>query len=136
MRMKSINLNFLTGYMAVCLLVIILFVKIPGSELVEQFLNNPEDEKRFLPDKWVIPNPLLIFALFKSYILTVNSSHILTGFLHSENLFDLLQLSYDQNISRLITITFINNFIIYISVIYICSALVLKGFESLCLFLA
>ncbi len=134
--MKSLNTTTFTGYIAVFLIIIILFVNIPGSELVEQLLNNPEDEKRILPDKWVIPNPLLIFALFKSYILTVKSSHILAGFLHSEKLLDLLQLSYDQNIGRLITIAFINNFIICISVIYICSALVLKGFENLCLFLA
>lgn len=134
--MKSINITAFTGYIAVCLLVIIFFVKIPGSELIEQLLNNPEDERRILPDKWLIPNLLLIFVLFKSYILTVKSSHILAGFLHSEKLLDLLQLSYYQNIGRLITIAFINNFIICISVIYICSALVLKGFENLCLFLA
>jgi len=134
--MKSINTHTLSGYIAVSLLLFIIFVNIPGSELIEKLLNNPEDEKRFLPDKWLIPNLLLIFVLFKSYILTVKNSRIITGFLHREKLFDLLQLSYDQNISRQITITFINNFINCISVIYICSAFILKGFENLCLFLA
>ena len=128
--MKSLNMNIQTGYIALGLLIIVVFVDIPGSEFIEKLLNNPENEEHFLPDKWLIPNLLLIFVLFKSYILTAKSSHILTGFLHKEKLFDLLQLSYDQNISRLITINFINNTIICTSAVYICSALILKGFEA------
>ena len=134
--MKSLNTTTFTGYMAVCLLIIILFVNIPGSELVEQLLNNPEDEKRFLPDKWVIPNLLLIFVLFKSYQLAVKNSRILTGFYLNGYLFARLRLSADEKVNHLIMNNLINNIIICISVVYICSALILKGFDNLCLFLA
>lgn len=134
--MKSINITTFTGYIAVFLLVIILFANIPGSELVEQLLNNPEDEKRFLPDKWLIPNLLLIFVLFKSYILTVKNSRIITGFYQYSYLFSRLHLSPDEQLNRLIMSNLISNIILCLSIVYICSALILKGFESLCLFLA
>jgi hypothetical protein len=134
--MKSINLNFFTGYIAVFLLVIILFVNIPGSELVEQLLNNPEDEKHFLPDKWLIPNLLLIFVLFKSYQLAVKNSRIITGFYQNGYLFSRLRLSANKKMNRLIMSNLISNNILCISIVYICSALILKGFESLCLLLA
>ncbi len=134
--MKSINLNVFTGYVVVCFLVIIIFVKIPGSELVEQLLNNPEDEKRFLPDKWLIPNLLLIFVLFKSYQLAVKNSRIITGFYQNGYLFSRLRLSANKKVNRLIMSNLISNIILCISIVYICSAFILKGFESLCLFLA
>ena len=134
--MKSINITTFSGYMAVCLLVIIFFVKIPGSELIEQLLNNPEDEKRFLPDKWLIPNLLLIFVLFKSYQLAVKNSRIITGFYQNGYLFSRLRLSANKKMNRLIMSNLISNNILCISIVYICSALILKGFESLCLFLA
>jgi len=134
--MKSINLNAFTGYVAVFLLVIILFVKIPGSELVEQFLNNPEDEKRFLPDKWLIPNLLFIFVLFKSYQLAVKNSRILTGFSIKGNLFARLRLSANERVNRLIMSNLISNIILFILVVYISIAFILKGCESLCLLLA
>lgn len=134
--MKSINTHTLSGYIAVSLLLFIIFVNVPGSELIEKLLNNPEDEKRFLPDKWLIPNLLLIFVLFKSYQLAVKNSRIIMGFYQNGYLFARLRLSADEKVNRLITINLINNIIICMSVLYICSALILKGFESLCLFLA
>lgn len=134
--MKSLNTTTFTGYIAVCLLVIILFVNIPGNELVEQLLNNPEDEKRILPDKWLIPNLLLIFVLFKSYQLAVKNSRIITGFYQNGYLFSRLRLSSDEKVNQLIMKNLINSIIICSAVVYICSALILKGFENLCLFLA
>lgn len=134
--MKSINLNVFTGYVAVCLLVIILFVKIPGSELVEHLLNNPEDEKRFLQDRMLIPNFLLIFVLFKSYQLAVKNSRILTGFSLRGNLYARLRLSADKKVNRLIMNNLISNIFLLISIVYICMAFILKGFDCLCLLLA
>jgi len=134
--MKSLNTTAFTGYIAVFLIIIILFVNIPGSELVEQLLNNPEDEKRILPDKWVIPNPLLIFVLFRSYQLAVKNSRIITGFYQNDYLFSRLRLSSDEKVNQLIMSNLISNIILCLSVVYICSAIILKGFESLCLFLA
>ncbi len=134
--MKSINIHTLSGYIAVSLLLFIIFVNIPGSELIEKLLNNPEDEKHFLPDKWLIPNLLLIFALFKSYQLAVKNSRIITGFYQNGYLFSRLRLSANKKMNRLIMSNLISNNILCISIVYICSALILKGFESLCLFLA
>lgn len=134
--MKSINLNVFTGYVAVCLLIIILFVKIPGSELVEHLLNNPEDEKRFLQDRMLIPNLLLIFVLFKSYQLAVKNSRILTGFSLRGNLYARLRLSADKKVNRLIMNNLISNIFLLISIVYICMAFILKGFDYLCLLLA
>ena len=39
--MDSLNTTTFTGYIAVYLLIIVVFIDIPGSELVEQLLNNP-----------------------------------------------------------------------------------------------
>jgi hypothetical protein len=134
--MKSLNINIQTGYIALGLLIIVVFVDIPGSELIEKLLNNPENEKHFLPDKWLIPNLLLIFALFKSYQLAVKNSRIITGFYQNGYLFSRLRLSANKKMNRLIMSNLISNNILCISIVYICSALILKGFESLCLFLA
>jgi len=134
--MKSLNINIQTGYIALGLLIIVVFVDIPGSELIEKLLNNPEDEKHFLPDKWLIPNLLLIFVLFKSYQLAVKNSRIITGFYQNGYLFSRLRLSANKKMNRLIMSNLISNNILCISIVYICSALILKGFESLCLFLA
>jgi len=134
--MKSLNINIQTGYIALGLLIIVVFVDIPGSELIEKLLNNPEDEKHFLPDKWLIPNLLLIFVLFKSYQLAVKNSRIITGFYQNGYLFSRLRLSANKKMNRLIMSNLISNNILCISIVYLCSALILKGFESLCLFLA
>jgi hypothetical protein len=134
--MKSLNINIQTGYIALGLLIIVVFVDIPGSELIEKLLNNPENEKHFLPDKWLIPNLLLIFVLFKSYQLAVKNSRIITGFYQNGYLFSRLRLSANKKMNRLIMSNLISNNILCISIVYICSALILKGFESLCLLLA
>jgi hypothetical protein len=134
--MKSLNINIQTGYIALGLLIIVVFVDIPGSELIEKLLNNPENEKHFLPDKWLIPNLLLIFVLFKSYQLAVKNSRIITGFYQNGYLFSRLRLSANKKMNRLIMSNLISNNILCISIVYLCSALILKGFESLCLFLA
>ena len=134
--MKSINTHTLSGYIAVSLLLFILFVNVPGSELMEKLLNNPEDEKRFLQDKMLLPSFSLIFVLFKSYQLAVKNSRILTGFYLNGYLFARLRLSADEKVNQLIMSNLIGNIILCLSIVYICSALILKGLESLCLFLA